>query len=349
MELFYLLFICQFCSVFGYYSKTKVNLGGLKVYSGYITDIEGIKVGHRASMESLTGCTVILYEEGATGGVDVRGSAPGTRETDLFKAENMVDKVYGVVLSGGSAFGLEASSGVMKYLEEQGVGFDVGVTKVPIVASAVIFDLNIGDYKIRPDFNMGYDAAKNATTSENRQGLIGCGMGATVGKVLGPTAAMKSGLGSATMELGELKVSAMVSVNSFGDVYDYKSGRQIAGVYDYEKKKMLNTMEILKDKYHSMNFPMNNTTIGVIATNSIINKAEGNKIAQMAHNGYARSINPIHTMFDGDTIFTMGTNKVKADISLVGTIAAEVMSRAITNAIVNSTGIDGLLSYKDIE
>lgn len=329
--------------------KTKINMGGLIVYSGYITDIEGIKVGHSSSMEGLTGCSVIIYDEGATGGVDVRGSAPGTRETDLFKAENIVDKVHGVVLSGGSAFGLDASSGVMKYLEEQGIGFDVGVTKVPIVTSAVIFDLNIGDYKIRPDFDMGYDAAKNANISENRQGLVGCGMGATVGKVLGPNGAMKSGLGSATMEIGELKVSAMVAVNSFGDVYDYKSGRQIAGVYDYENKKMLNTMEILKGEYQAMNFPMNNTTIGVIATNAILNKAEGNKIAQMAHNGYARSINPIHTMFDGDTIFTMGTNKVKADISLVGTIAAETMSRAISNAVINSVGIDGLLSSGDIE
>lgn len=319
------------------------------MYSGYITDIEGIKVGHSTSVEGLTGCSVVLYEEGATGGVDVRGSAPGTRETDLFKAENMVDKVHGVVLSGGSAFGLEAASGVMKYLEDQDIGFDVGVTKVPIVASAVIFDLNIGDYKIRPDFKMGYDAAKNASTSENRQGSIGCGMGATVGKILGQNSAMKSGLGSATIEIGQLKVSAIVSVNSFGDVYEYKSGKQIAGVYDYEKKRMLNTMDILKGEYDPVDLSMKNTTIGLIATNAILTKAEGNKIAQMAHNGFARSINPIHTMFDGDTIFTMATNKLEADISLVGTIAAEVMSQAITNAVINSKGYGGLLSFKDID
>lgn len=319
------------------------------MYKGYITDIEGIKVGHSTSMEGLTGCTVIIYEEGATGGVDVRGSAPGTRETDLFKAENMVDKVHAVVLSGGSAFGLEAASGVMKYLEDQDIGFDVGVTKVPIVASAVIFDLNLGDYKIRPDFNMGFDAAKSASTSENRQGPIGCGMGATVGKILGPNSAMKSGLGSATIEIGELKISAMVSVNSFGDVYEYKSGKQIAGLYDYKNKKMLKTMDILKGQYDPVDFSMKNTTIGVIATNAILTKAEGNKIAQMAHNGFARSINPIHTMFDGDTIFTMATNKVEADISLVGTIAAEAMSQAITNAIVNSKGYGGLLSFQDIK
>lgn len=319
------------------------------MYSGYITDIEGIRVGHSTSLEGLTGCTVIICEEGATGGVDVRGSAPGTRETDLFKAENMVDKVHGVVLSGGSAFGLEASSGVMKYLEDQGVGFDVGVTKVPIVTSAVIFDLSLGDYKIRPDFNMGYDAAKNASNLENRQGCIGCGIGATVGKVLGPKYSMKSGLGSATIQIGELKVSAMVSVNSFGDVFDYNTNQQIAGVYDYDKNIMMNTMDILKGGYEGINLSMKNTTIGLIATNAILNKAEGNKIAQMAHNGFARSINPIHTMFDGDTIFTMATNKVKADISLVGTIAAEVMSQAITNAIVNAESYGGLLSFKDVK
>src|SRR5690554_1680709 len=318
------------------------------MYNGYITDIEGIKVGHGSSEGALTGCTVIICEEGATGGVDVRGSAPGTRETDLFKAENMVDKVHAVVLSGGSAFGLEASSGVMKFLEDKGVGFDVGVTKVPIVASAVIFDLGIGDFKIRPDFKMGYEAAEAASPTENRQGCIGAGMGATVGKILGPKGVMKSGLGSATVQLGQLKVSALVVVNSFGDVYDYKSNKQLAGVYDYANKKMLNTMEILKNMYSQTNPFLKNTTIGVIATNAILTKAEGNKVAQMAHNGFARSINPIHTMYDGDTIFTMATNKVKEDISLIGTLAEAVMSQAISNAIVHSKGYDGLVSYRDL-
>ena len=266
----------------------------------------------------------------------------------MFKAENMVDKVHAVVLSGGSAFGLEASSGVMKFLEDKGVGFDVGVTKVPIVASAVIFDLGIGDFKIRPDFKMGYEAAEAASPTENRQGCIGAGMGATVGKILGPKGVMKSGLGSATIQLGQLKVSALVVVNSFGDVYDYKSNKQLAGVYDYANKKMLNTMEILKNMYSQTNPLLKNTTIGVIATNAILTKAEGNKVAQMAHNGFARSINPIHTMYDGDTIFTMATNKVKEDISLIGTLAAEVMSQAISNAIVHSKGYDGLVSYRDL-
>ncbi|WFA07718.1 P1 family peptidase [Tissierella sp. Yu-01] len=319
------------------------------MYPGYITDVEGIKVGHSQSEEGMTGCTVIICEEGATGGVDVRGSAPGTRETDLFKSDKMVDKVHAVVLSGGSAFGLDAASGVMKYLEENHVGFDVGVTKVPIVASAVIFDLNIGDYKIRPDFNMGYSAAKFANENERAQGNIGCGMGATVGKILGPDNAMKSGLGSASIRVGELIVSALVSVNSFGDIYDYKTGEQIAGVYDYKNNKLLNTISVIKGEEVDLNFPMRNTTIGVIVTNAILTKAEGNKVSQMAHNGYARSINPVHTMLDGDTIFTMATNKIISDVNIVGTLAAEVMSMAITNAVINASGYKNLLASKEIK
>ncbi|MBU5440350.1 P1 family peptidase [Tissierella sp. MSJ-40] len=318
------------------------------MYSGYITDISGIKVGHEQSEEGMTGCTVIICENGATGGVDVRGSAPGTRETDLLKAEKMVDKIHAVILSGGSAFGLDAASGIMKYLEEKDIGFDVGVTKVPIVTGAVIFDLNIGNYKIRPDFNMGYEAAKNATEKENRQGNIGCGMGATVGKILGPNNAMKSGLGSASINLGDLWVAAIVSVNSFGDIYDYKTNRQIAGVYDYESKQMLNTYKIMKGENKTLGFPMRNTTIGVIATNAILTKSEANKVSEMAHNGFARSINPIHTTLDGDTIFTMATNEINSDINLIGTLAQEVMSRAITNGIIHAESSHGLCSYEDI-
>lgn len=310
--------------------------------------MEGIKVGHCQSKEGMTGCSVIICEEGATGGVDVRGSAPGTRETDLFKAEKMVDKVNAIVLSGGSAFGLDASSGVMRYLEEKEVGLDVGKTKVPIVASAVIFDLNIGDYKIRPDLNMGYMAAENASTKVRDQGNVGCGLGATVGKILGPENAMKSGLGSATVKLGNLVISAMVAVNSFGDIYDFKNNKQIAGVYNYEKGKLLNTVEIMKAGKKEIGFDVKNTTIGVIATNAILTKAEANKVSQMAHNGFARTINPVHTMVDGDTIFTMATNKIEEDINLIGTLAAEVMAQAIINGIVFAEGIEGLKSFKDI-
>ena len=318
------------------------------MYPGYITDVEGLKVGHGGSEEGMTGCTVVICEEGATGGVDVRGSAPGTRETDLFKAEKMVDRVHGIVLSGGSAFGLEAASGVMNYLEGRGIGLDVGVTKVPIVASAVIFDLNIGDHKIRPDFQMGFLAAKSAKKDENRQGNVGCGMGASVGKILGPQNAMKSGLGSATVKIGDLVVSAIVAVNSFGDIYDFRNNSQMAGVYDYENDKLLNTIDIMKSSGKELSFKPTNTTIGIVATNAILTKAEANKIAEMAHNGFARSINPIHTMMDGDTIFTMGTNKIKSDVNLVGTIAAEVMSKAISNGICFAEKSHGLKAYKDI-
>lgn len=317
------------------------------MYSGYITDVEGIKVGHSQCKEGMTGCTVVICEEGATGGVDVRGSAPGTRETDLFKPEKMVEKVHGIVLSGGSAFGLDASSGVMKFLEENNIGLDVGVTKVPIVASAVIFDLNIGNYKIRPDLEMGYLAAKNANNTEKGQGNIGAGMGATIGKILGPQNAMKSGLGSATVKVGDLIVSAIVVVNSFGDIYDYKNNKQIAGVYDYQRDKLLNTIDIMKNYNKELRFNPTNTTIGIIGTNATLTKAEANKVSEMAHNGFARSINPIHTMMDGDTIFTMATNKVKSDVNIIGTIAAEAMSKAITNGVVFAKKSQGLKSYKD--
>ncbi|HNR04263.1 MAG TPA: P1 family peptidase [Bacillota bacterium] len=318
------------------------------MYPGYITDVKGIIVGHSQSEKGMTGCTAVICEKGAVGGVDVRGSAPGTRETDLLKPDKLVDRIHAVVLSGGSAFGLEAASGVMRYLEEQGIGFDVGVAKVPIVASAVIFDLNIGDHRIRPDLNMGYDAARSASAEEGRQGNAGCGLGATVGKAFGPEHAMKSGLGSASLKSGELIVSAIVSANSFGDIFDYETGRQLAGVYDYEKREMLNTYEIMKREGRVLGFPMRNTTIGVVAANAVLTKAEANKIAAMAHNGFARSINPVHTMMDGDTIFTMATNEIKADINLVGTMAAEAVSRAVTNAVVYAKSCHGLIACCDI-
>lgn len=319
------------------------------MYSGYITDVEGIKVGHSQSNEGMTGCTVVICEDGATAGVDVRGSAPGTRETDLLNAEKMVNKIHAVLLSGGSAFGLDAAGGVMKFLEDKKIGFDVGVTKVPIVSGAVIFDLDIGDYTIRPDFNMGYSAAKNAKEEEKSQGNIGCGMGATVGKILGPEYSMKSGIGSASMNIGNLWVGAIIAVNSFGDVYNYETNNILAGAYDYKNKKLLNSYKIMKEEKKSKDFSMKNTTIGVVATNGILSKPEANKVAQMAQNGLARSINPIHTMYDGDTIFTMSTGKVKSDVNIIGTLSSEVVSRAITNAILSTNSYKNILSYEDLK
>ncbi len=319
------------------------------MYTGYITDVEGIKLGHCQDEEAITGCTVIICEEGASGGVDVRGSAPGTRETDLFKAEKMVDRVHGIVLSGGSAFGLDASTGVMKYLEENNIGLDVGITKVPIVSSAVIFDLNIGDGFVRPDAEMGYRAAESANNVERLQGNVGAGMGATVGKILGPDKAMKSGLGSASVKSGELVVAAMVVLNSFGDIYDFETNKQMAGVYDYEKEELLNTIDIIKEKNLELGFNPSNTTIAVVATNAKLDKSQCNKLAQVAHNGFARSINPVHTMVDGDTIFSMATNRVEGDINLIGILGEEAISKAISNALFASESLAGLKSYKEIK
>ncbi|WDV45504.1 P1 family peptidase [Clostridiaceae bacterium M8S5] len=317
------------------------------MHNGYLTDVEGILVGHAQSDRGMTGCTAIICKEGATAGVDVRGSAPGTRETDLLRPEKLVDKVHGIMLSGGSAFGLDSASGMMKYLEESGVGFDVGVTKVPIVCSAVIFDLMIGDYMIRPDFKMGYEACDKASNTQSGQGSIGAGKGATVGKILGPVNAMKSGIGSASLNIGDLWVSALIVTNSFGDVFNGK-GEKLAGVYDYENNVHLNTYEIMKQKKQMDGFQMKNTTIGVVATNAILDKAGANKVAQMAHNGLARAINPIHTMFDGDTLFALATGKVKADINLVGTMGADVVAKAVENSVKYAESYKKVLSYTDI-
>ncbi|WP_066507121.1 P1 family peptidase [Abyssisolibacter fermentans] len=318
------------------------------MYNGYLTDVKGIKVGHAQSDQGITGCTVIICPEGAVAGVDVRGSAPGTRETDLLKPENLVDKIHGIALAGGSAYGLDCASGMMKYLEDNDIGFDVGVTKVPIVCGAVIFDLLIGDYTIRPDYDMGYEACKNASYDENRQGCIGGGTGATVGKILGANNAMKSGLGSVSINVGDLWVAALIITNSFGDVFDFESGKILAGVYDYKENRQLNTYNIMKKNKQLQGFSMKNTTIGVVATNAKLNKAQANKIAQMAHNGLARTINPIHTMFDGDTIFSIATGKVEADINLIGTMGAEAVAKAVNNSIKSACSCNDILSYKDI-
>ncbi|NMB27586.1 MAG: P1 family peptidase [Tissierellia bacterium] len=313
------------------------------------TDIDGIKVGNAEDLEAGTGCTVIISEEGATAGVDVRGGSPGTRETDLLNPQNLVDKIHAVVLSGGSAFGLDAASGVMKYLEERNIGFDVQVTKVPIVCSAVLFDLVVGDYRVRPNLEMGYRACVDATDKECPNGNIGAGTGATVGKFLGTHRAMKGGLGSFALQVGDLKVGALVAVNCLGDVIDPETGEILAGLLDEEGKTLIGTENILMQKYsEKKNIFSGNTTIGVVATNGIFTKSEANKLASMAHNGYARSIRPAHTIFDGDTIFTMATGKIEADINVVGALAAKTMGRAVINAIKSADSSYGFKAYKDL-
>ncbi|MFI3211046.1 MAG: P1 family peptidase [Peptostreptococcaceae bacterium] len=312
-----------------------------------ILDIEGLKVGQIEDNDALTGITVVVCEEGAVCSVDVRGGAPGTRETDLLDPINMIQKVHAVVLSGGSAYGLESTCGVSKYLEEQGIGFDVGVCKVPIVTGAVLFDLGVGNALVRPDKDMGYNACLNLSSENLKLGNYGAGCGATVGKINGIENAMKGGIGSYSIKLENgLIVSALIAVNAFGDVYE--NNEVIAGPLNKEHTEILNSYELLKQGIKKGGFSIDNTTIGIVATNAKLNKAECKKISQMAHNGYAKSIFPIHTPHDGDTIFTLATGKVEFnDITVLGSLATEVVEKSIINAIKNAKSINYIKSYSD--
>jgi L-aminopeptidase/D-esterase-like protein len=313
------------------------------------TEIGGIRVGHAQDLKAATGCTVILSEEGATVGVEVRGGAPGTRETDLLNPVNLVQKVHAIILAGGSAFGLDAAAGVMQYLEERNVGFDVQITKVPIVCGAVLFDLTIGDYRIRPDKAMGYQACLNASSTECKQGTIGAGTGATVGKILGIGRAMKSGLGCYALEVEGLKVGASVAVNCLGDVVDPLSGKRLAGPLNEDMQTLADTEEIMINSYSDKkNLFTGNTTIGVVATNATFTKAQATKLASMAQDGYARTMRPAHSMYDGDTIFAMSTGCFQADLSVVGLLAARVMERAVIAAVKNAESLCGLKCYADL-
>ncbi len=313
-------------------------------------EISGIKVGHAQNIEAATGCTVVLCEKGAVAGVDVRGGAPGTRETDLLDPVNLVDKVHGVLLTGGSAFGLDAAAGVMEYLENRGFGFDVGVTKVPIVTGAVLFDLEIGNCKIRPDKTMGYDACINSEMDNCWvEGNIGAGTGATVGKLFGIGNSMKSGLGSYYIQVGDLIVGAIVAVNSFGDIIDPKNGSIIAGALAGDGKTFANSENVMIKNYNSSGSePGKNTSIGVVVTNAQMTKATANKVASMAQDGYARNMRPAHTMIDGDTIFTLATNKIIADVNVVGVLAARVIEQAVLRAVKEATTLHGIKCYKDL-
>ncbi len=314
-----------------------------------ITDVPGIEVGHAQNRDSATGCTVIICREGAVTGVDVRGGGPGTRELESLDPVNLVTKAHGVYLGGGSAYGLDGAAGVMQFLEEEGIGFDVGVGIVPIVPGAVLFDFFVGDPKIRPDKAMGYLACQNAGKENTDQGNIGAGTGASVGKIKGPEYFMKGGIGTASRQVGELIVGAIVAVNAFGDVIDPFTGRIIAGTLDDEKKDLADTMSILSSSEVSeSNAFSGNTTIGCIAVNADFTKSETRKIAMMAHDGFARAINPIHTMYDGDTIFCMATGGVKSDPTIAGAIAAEVMAEAIVNAAKNAESAYGVPGYREI-
>lgn len=333
-------------------SAASSAMGALRDGRGSITDVPGIKVGHFTDSRRPTGCTVILTEAGATGGVDVRGGAPGTRETDLLNPTNRVEKVHAVVLSGGSAFGLDTATGVMRYLEARGIGFDVGVARVPIVPAAVLFDLGVGDARIRPDADAGYAACEAASADAPAEGNVGAGAGATVGKLYGGKRAMKSGIGSASLSVGGVTIGAIVAVNAVGDVIDPRSGAVIAGARTADGKRLLDTRAaILSGELPTSMQTGAATTIGVIATDATLTKAEAQKIAQMAHDGLARSINPIHTLSDGDTIFTVatGVSKARGNVMLLGVLAAEVMAMAVVRAARAAQGIPGFPAAGDLQ
>lgn len=307
-----------------------------------ITDVPGIEVGHAQNEEALTGCTVVLCRRGATAGVDVRGGAPGTRETDLLNPVNLVGEVHAVLLAGGSAFGLDAASGVMRYLEEHRIGFKTPNARVPIVPAAILYDLGLGRSNVRPDAAMGYQACANATRYVVEEGNVGAGTGASVGKILGLKQAMKSGVGSASIHIGGgVVVGALVAVNALGDVFDPNTGEFVAGVRG--KKKTLEWMRsrILNTLWRD------NTVIGVVAVNAKLSKTEMTKVAQMANDGIARAIRPAHTQFDGDAIFALATGGKKMATSTVGAFAAEAVGMAIVRAVKMSVSAGGLPGLAD--
>ncbi len=325
-----------------------------------ITDVPGILAGHAQDETALTGCTVVLCPKGAVAGVDQRGGAPGTRETDLLRPMHLVRKIHAVMLAGGSAFGLDAASGAMRFLEEKNIGFTAGNVKVPIVVSAILFDLGIGSSKVRPDSEMGYQACVQASAAPPAEGNAGAGTGCTVGKIFGLTGAVKSGIGSASMDCGGgVVTAALVAVNAFGDVIDPADGSILAGARPVGtgplrlggSRRFADTLSVMRSPAGRLILGMaegGNTVIGVVATNALLTKEEAGKVAQMAQDGLARSIRPAHTMLDGDTIFALSTGSRKTSVSLVGACAAEVFSRAVVKAVLAARAAGNLPAAIDI-
>ena len=315
-----------------------------------VTDIPGLRIGQTENKEAATGVTVLISETGMPAGLDVRGGGPASRESQLLNPLMAAQTIHAVVLSGGSAFGLGAADGVMNYLEEHDIGFDTGVAKVPLVVQSDIFDLSVGSSRIRPDREMGYLAAKTAFESPNYQdGNYGAGCGASIGKIRGIKTAMKSGIGSYAIQVGKLQIGAVVVLNALGDVFHWKSGKQIAGFLHEDKTMMRNTIE---EMYNSVkpfeNSFAANTTIGIVITNAKFQKAQLCKIAGMAHDGYARVINPVHTSADGDSIYAVSVGELEADQDLIGCLGAEVMSEAILNAVRHAESAYGLPAAKEL-
>jgi L-aminopeptidase/D-esterase-like protein len=303
---------------------------------GSITDVSGIEVGHHTDARRPTGCTVVLARAGAVAGVDVRGAAPGTRETDLLAPTNLIDRVHGILLSGGSAWGLDAATGVVRWLEAQGVGMQVGSVRLPIVPAAVLFDLLVGDATVRPDADSGYAACAAASGDAPAEGNVGAGTGAAVGKIFGIARAMKGGIGTASVTVSGVTVGALIACNALGDVVDPGTGLPIAGARTLDGKALLDSRRaILRGEPPLPLLAGTNTTIGVIATDAVITKAQATRLATMAHDGLARSINPVHTLSDGDTLFMLGTGRAKVSpgMMVLGTMAAEATARAVIRAV----------------
>ena len=315
-----------------------------------ITEIRPLKIGQTEDREAGTGCTVLLCEDGMRAGIDVRGGGPASRETPLLDPLMSAKTVHAVVLSGGSAFGLAASDGVTAFLEERGIGYDVGVTKVPLVVQSSLFDLMVGDPLVRPDAAMGYEAARIALDAPNyRDGNYGAGCGATVGKYAGMDWCMKTGIGSYAVQVGRVQIGAVVVVNAMGDVYDWKKGRQIAGMLTEDRKGFRGTPDYLMEDIRIVeNKFVGNTTLCAIVTNALFSKAQLTKIAGMAHDGYARCISPVHTTIDGDSVYAVSVGREEGDLDAVGTLAAFVTSEAITRAVTGAESAYGHPSASEL-
>lgn len=316
-----------------------------------IQEVGNIYIGQTEDRDAATGCTVLISEEGMCAGLDVRGGGPASRDTHLLDPQTAAQTIHAVLLGGGSAFGLGAASGVMQYLEEHDIGFDVGVTKVPLVAQSDLFDLTVGRSDVRPQPEMGYEAARLAMEAPNyRDGNYGAGCGATVGKMAGMECCMKTGIGSYAIEIGNFRIGAIVALNALGDIYDWKNGQKIAGLLAEDGKDFHDTVELMSRSLDVVeNKFTGNTTIGVVITNAAFNKTQLCKIASMAHNGYARSIRPVHTSADGDSIYAVSVGSEPVDQDLVGTLAADVMSEAIIRAAESAEGAYGFPAMRDLD
>lgn len=317
-----------------------------------LTDVQGIRVGHCTDVENVTGCTVVLAPaEGAVAGVDVRGLAPATRETDLLRPGHLVERAHAILLAGGSAYGLDAASGVMRFLEERQIGFDSGAGRVPIVPAAAMFDLIIGSAHVRPDEASGYAACMAAKGGAIEEGSVGAGTGATVGKLLGPKFATKAGIGTCSQKIGKgIIVAALVVVNALGDVVDPESGAVIAGTRKPVVGGWLGTGNAIKGDLAQLALGFRNTTIGVVATDAQLSKEQVNVVAMMAHDGIARATRPSHTMFDGDTLFVLATGKVKdGDVTAIGHTASEVVANAIVRGTKAAIGLGGVPALRDLK